>query len=101
MALYQNFPCEFDSMGAMSISMPPDASQSKATAALVNLTSAVNTADDRKPRIGMTPKEVSAILGEPLEIVQNEPAEGIETWRYVDRSVQLDRTHHVVAVQAW
>jgi hypothetical protein len=49
----------------------------------------------------MTPNEVKAILGEPLESVQDEPTEGIEVWRYVDRTVQFDRAHRVVTIEAW
>ena len=106
-ALYQNFPCQFDSIGwvpsntqaTKTTSMPPDASQAKA--APVNAASTVKSADAREARIGMAPDEVRAILGEPLEIVQDAPVEGIEIWRYVDRTIQFDGTHRVVTVEAW
>jgi hypothetical protein len=82
--------------------MPSDARQAKPTAAPVNVGSTVKSADPSEPRIGMTPDEVRAILGEPLEAVQDEAIDaGIEIWRYVDRNIQFDRTHRVVAIQAW
>ena len=108
-ALYQNFPCQFDSIGwvpsnpqaAKTTLMPPGAHQAKPNAAPVSVASTVKSADPSEPRIGMTPDEVKAILGEPLERVQDEPTEGIEVWRYVDRTVQFDRTHRVVTIEAW
>jgi hypothetical protein len=106
-ALYQNFPCQFDSIAwmpsnpqtAKTILMPSDARQAKPKAAPVNVASTVKSADASEPRIGMTPDEVRAILGEPLEIVQDESIEGIEIWRYVDRTVQFDRTNRVVTLK--
>jgi len=108
-ALYQNFPCQFDSIGwvpsnpqaAKTTLMPPGADQAKPNAAPVNVASTVKSAGPSEPRIGMTSDEVKAILGEPLERVQDEPTEGIEVWRYVDRTVQFDRTHRVVTIEAW
>jgi hypothetical protein len=121
-ALYQNFPCEFDSIGwvplnpqaAKTTSMPPAASQVKPKAAPanvvapVNVASRVNVASTVKStytgelRVGMTADEVRALLGEPEEMVDDEPAEGgrISVWRYADgRSVQFDHKHHVMEVQ--
>jgi len=52
-------------------------------------------------RIGMTSDEVRALLGEPEEMVDDEPAEGgrISIWRYADgRTVQLDHKHRVMEV---
>ena len=109
-ALYQNFPCEFDSIGWMPSNpqapkttlMPSDARRAKPTAAPVNVASIAKSADASEPRIGMTTDEVRAILGEPLEIVQDEPVDGrIEIWRYVDRTIQFDRAHRVVTLEAW
>ena len=109
-ALYQNFPCQFDSIGwmpsnpqaAKTTPISLDSRQAKSKAAPVNVAPIVKSAEASEPRIGMTPDDVRAILGEPLEAVQDEPAEsGIEIWRYVDRNIQFDRTHRVVAVQAW
>ena len=53
-------------------------------------------------RIGMTADEVRALLGEPEEMVDDEPADGgrISIWRYaVGRSVQFDHKHHVLEIQ--
>jgi hypothetical protein len=104
--LYQNFPCQFDSIawvpsnpqGAKATLMSPDASQAK-PAVLANVPATAKSVDARTPRIGMTPDEIRLILGEPLEIVQDESTEGIEIWRYVDRTVQFDRTNRVVTLQ--
>ena len=105
-ALYQNFPCQFDSIGwmpsnpaAKTTLTPPDSRQAKAHAAPVNVASMVKSVDPSEPRIGMTPDEIRAILGEPLEIVPDESIEGIEIWRYVDRTVQFDRTNRVVTLK--
>ncbi len=50
----------------------------------------------------MTPEEARAILGEPMEIVEEGPADRrTEIWRYVDRTLRLDHTHHVTTVEAW
>ena len=59
--LYQNFPCEFDSLGSLSsrtpsatTSLPPgDASKAKAKAALVEVASSAKSVNAREPRIGM------------------------------------------------
>jgi uncharacterized protein DUF4124 len=108
-ALYQNFPCQFDSIGwmpsnpaAKTTLTPLDSRQAKAHAAPVNVASIVKSVDPSEPRIGMTPDEVRAILGEPLEAVQDEPIDpGIETWRYVDKNIRFDATHRVTLVQTW
>jgi hypothetical protein len=105
-ALYQNFPCQFDSIGwkpsdpqaETTTLMPSDARQAKPKAAPVNVGSTAKSADPSELRIGVTPDEVRAILGEPLEAVQDEGI-GIEIWRYVDRTVQFDRTNRVVTLQ--
>jgi hypothetical protein len=115
-ALYQNFPCEFDSIGwvplnpqaARTTLMFPAASQAKPKAASVNVASPVNVAstvkstDTRELRVGMTADEVRTLLGEPEEMVDDEPAEGgrVSIWRYADgRSVQFDHKHHVLEIQ--
>jgi hypothetical protein len=107
--LYQNFPCQFDSMGwvpsspvtAKPTAASPGGTPPRLKAAPVDVGSTVKPADPREVRIGMTSDEVRAILGEPLEIVQDQPIEGIEIWRYVDRTIQLDRTHRVAAAESW
>ena len=109
-ALYQNFPCEFDSIGwvplnpqaAKTTLMSPAASQAKPKAAPVNVASIVKSTYTAELRIGMSSDEVRALLGEPEEMVNDEPAEGgpVSIWRYADgRSVQFDNKHHVLEVQ--
>ena len=109
-ALYQNFPCQFDSIGwmpsnpqaAKTTSIAADARQAKSKAAPVNVASTVKSTDASEPRIGMMPDEIRALLGEPLEAVQDNSADGgIEIWRYVDRNIRFDGTHSVVAVEKW
>ena len=108
-ALYQNFPCQFDSIRWMASNpqtakttlVPLDSRQAKTDAALVNVASIVKSVDASEPRIGMTPDEVRAILGEPLEAVQDESIDTGEIWRYVDKNIRFDRTHRVAVVQAW
>lgn len=109
-ALYQNFPCQFDSIGWMPLNpqavkttlMPLDSRQAKPHAAPVNVASIVKSVAASEPRIGITPDEVRAILGEPLEAVQDESMDaGTEIWRYVDKNIQFDGTHRVALVQVW
>jgi len=106
--LYQNFPCQFDSIGwvpsnlgaAKTTAKPGDASQSKS--APINVASIAKLANSSELRIGMTEDEVRALLGEPEEMVDDEPAEGgrVSNWRYADgRSVQFDHKHHVLEIQ--
>jgi hypothetical protein len=107
--LYQNFPCQFDSLGSLPSSPPSakttlplgDASQAKPKVAPVDVGSTGKSANAREPRVGMTTEEVRALWGEPVETIQDEPIDGrIEIWRYGDsRSVQFDRKHRVLAVQ--
>jgi hypothetical protein len=107
--LYQNFPCQFDSIDSVPSNLqvakvtfvPPAATPVKAKAAPVNVAVPVKLPDPAEPSVGMGQDEIRTILGEPLEIVQDHPTEGIETWRYVNRSVQFDRTQHAVDLQAW
>ena len=109
-ALYQNFPCQFDSIRwmpsnpqtAKTTPVPLDSRQAKAHAAPINVASIVKSVDASEPRIGMTPDEVRAILGDPLEAVQDDSMDaGTEIWRYVDKNIQFDGTHRVAVVQAW
>ena len=105
-ALYQNFPCHIDSIGSAASnpptskpnSPPADSSATKPNIAPVKVASSGAT----EPRVGMTSDEVKALLGEPEEMVDDEPAEGgrVSSWRYADgRTVQFDHTHRVVSVQ--
>ena len=85
-ALYQNFPCQFESVGSTPMD-PQGPKKSPAAPA--------------EPRVGMTTDEVRAIWGEPTETVQEEPGNGsrFEVWSYGDsRSVRFDRRGRVTAV---
>lgn len=92
--LYQNFPCQFDSLGWQLPS--PQATQvtqvTKATA---------KSANASEPRIGMTADEVRTLLGEPVDVVEDEPSSGrVSYWRYADgTSLQFDHKQRVSAVQ--
>jgi len=114
-ALYQNFPCEFDSIGWVPLNaqaakttlmspavISPTASQAKPKATPVNVASTVKSTYTGELRIGMSSDQVRALLGEPEEMVADEPAEGgpVSIWRYADgRIVQFDHQHHVFGIQ--
>ena len=117
--LYQNFPCQFDSIESVPSNLraavttfvppvanppaanPPAANPAKRKPAPVNVPPAVQEPAASEPRLGMAQDEVRAMLGEPMEIVQDQAAEGIENWRYLNRSMQFDRTQRVVDLKAW
>ena len=109
-ALYQNFPCNIDSIGSVASSSPPTkgdspppagASTTKSNTTLIKGTSAAQSGIDG-PRVGMTVDEVRTLWGEPDEMVSDEPAEGgrVSNWRYADgRTVQFDHKHRVLSAQ--
>jgi hypothetical protein len=100
--LYQNFPCQFDSMGGM----PMDDQGSKKSPALpveprLGMAPKKSPAVPAEPRLGMTTEEVRAIWGEPTDTVQEEPGRGgrFEVWSYGDsRSVRFDHKGRVSAI---
>ena len=96
-ALYQNFPCQFVSMGGMPMDAPgPKKSPTDVSGAKKS------PAASAEPRAGMTGDEVRAIWGEPTEIIQEEPGEGsrFEVWSYgASRSVRFDRKRRVSSIQ--
>ena len=106
-ALYQNFPCQFESMGGM----PMDAADPKKSSADVvgAKKSPVEAPGPKKspaapaePRVGMTTEEVRAIWGEPTDTHWEEPGDGdlSELWSYgASRSVRFDRKRRVAAIQ--
>ena len=106
---YQNFPCAIDSIGSVpsgplsvtTTTPPSGANRARQNAAPVEVASTAGAANASEPRIGMTKEEITAIWGEPEEIIQDEPRAGrIEIWRYGDRrSVQFSNKHRVLAVQ--
>jgi hypothetical protein len=117
-ALYQNFPCDMDSLGSLpsnqpvatpsnapvakTPSKPGVAGQEKSKTEPIKVASTVKSTYAGEPQIGMSSDEVRMLLGEPEEMVDDEPADGgrISTWRYADgRSVQFDHKHHVFGIQ--
>ena len=103
--VYQNFPCQFSSMPsdlqAAKVAFAPAAATPPKPNAPVNAASPVKAPAADEPSVGRTREQIKAMLGAPLEIVQDEPAAGIETWRYLNRSVQFDRTQRVVNLESW
>jgi len=117
--LYQNFPCQYDSLGFVPSSgqpgkssaaradtpaaKPPVLSSSPAPDKVAaTVAPAVFSPDPGLPRIGMTSDEVIARFGEPQDILEDEPGDGgrISTWRYADgRTVQSDHKQRVLGVQ--
>src|SRR5215813_12094746 len=86
-ALYQNFSCQFESMGGMPTDVPAPKKSPTVPA---------------EPRVGMTTDEVRAIWGEPTDTVQEEPGDGprFEVWSYgASRSVRFDRKGRASAIQ--
>ena len=105
--LYQNFPCQFESMGGMPTDVadakksPTDvASPKKSTFDVPGPKK--SPAAPAEPRIGMTTEEVRAIWGEPTDTRWEEPGDGdlSEIWSYgASRSVRFDRKRRVAAIQ--
>jgi len=109
--LYQNFPCQFESMGWASMNMQSpkaplastDSSQPN-TKIRAREAASVGKAGSppREPRLGMTMAEVRALWGEPADTEQEEPGEGgrSELWSYGNtRSVRFDHKGRVSAIQ--
>ena len=119
MTVYQNFPCEFASLGSMPAGAAAASERSTSTALGVasvhsnpvrNPEARATRADSavqatatntREPYVGMSEDVVRKVWGEPDEIIQDEPPSGrVDIWRYKGgRSVQINRTHRVIAVQ--
>jgi Domain of unknown function (DUF4124) len=96
-ALYQNFPCQFESMGGTPMDAPGPKKSPADTPSPKKPPAA-----PAEPRLGMTTDEVRAIWGEPAEIIQEEPGEGgrFQVWSYgASRSVRFDRKRRVAAIQ--
>lgn len=83
--LYQNFPCELDSLRAP----PPKANSGTAARS------------SSEPVRGMRAEEVRAIWGEPQHVLQEELRnDRIQIWEYADgRSVRFNRKERVLSVQ--
>jgi hypothetical protein len=117
MTIYQNFPCQFTSLGSMPATVPESKFLSPAAAAVGSRAAPARDAPTNgargvpaiqstaagagELRRGMSEGEVRKAWGEPEEIVQDEPPSGrVETWRYKDgRSVQLDHAHRVLSAR--
>jgi hypothetical protein len=118
MTVYQNFPCQFRSLGSLpAVDALQGKSSSSALAAAHSDTGAARnasthaasgkpliqarTAGAGEPGPGASEDDVRKAWGEPEEIIQDEPPSGrVDIWRYKDgRSVQIGRGHRVVSVQ--
>ncbi len=109
MPRYQNFPCNIDSLGLLSPSsvttkpsLPGAVGQKQQKTGPTNGDSPVKPIHSAEPRIGMSADEVTALLGEPEDVVEDEPRSGgrVSNWRYADgRIVQFDNKHRVLGVQ--
>ena len=110
MPTYQNFPCEFDSLG--DLPSPPAAAATTSTARTAaaghapvragNPDSRVHRAGAAPaPRVGMSADEVKAIWGQPIDTSKEELRKGtIETWTYADsRSIEFDRKGRVTGIK--
>jgi hypothetical protein len=106
-ALYQNFPCQFESMGGMPTDVPDPKKSPTDVASPKKSTIDVpgpkkSPAAPAEPRIGMTTEEVRAIWGEPTDTHWEEPGDGdlSEIWSYGDsRSVRFGPRGRVAAIQ--
>jgi hypothetical protein len=106
-ALYQNFPCQFESMGGMPTDVPDPKKSPTDVASPKKSTIDVpgpkkSPAAPAEPRIGMTTEEVRAIWGEPTDTHWEEPGDGdrSEIWSYgASRSVRFDSKRRVAAIQ--
>jgi hypothetical protein len=109
--VYQNFPCEFDSLDA-AYAAPAATSSSTAVAPVTARATAGRAARAAQqpakatparasmPRVGMTGDEVLSIWGEPNFMTTEEHAKrDIEVWSYGDsRSIEFDREQRVTAI---
>ena len=99
--LYQNFPCQFESIGWIPMdAQGPKKSPASPAEPRLGMGAKKSPASPAEPRLGMTTEEVKAIWGEPTDTVQEEPREGrFEVWLYGSRSVRFDRRGRVSAIQ--
>ena len=100
--LYQNFPCQFQSMGwvRMNIAVstaqlaPTPSRQPNTTGANSDTVDGRSTSYQSRLRLGMTKEDVIARWGEPTDSHWEEPGDGerSEVWSYRnDRSVRFIR----------
>jgi len=104
--LYQNFPCQFDSLGLVGALVTRPLSQVKIAPLDVQPIAATAIATQphtgtTEPGPGMTSDEIWTLLGQPVEIISNH-ASGKgpgETWRYANRRIRFDDNQVVLAVE--
>ena len=106
--LYQNFPCQYDSMGWKPDAQNAQPSSGTANSSLVQQPKAIPVAigsaskppASRDPRVGMTAEEVKALWGEPGNEYYDELVDGrVEIWSYGEsRSVTFDVKGRVSAI---
>jgi hypothetical protein len=98
MTVYQNFPCEFASLGAVPATAPVASAQA-ATGRPGDRAHALPVAT--MPRVGMTTEQVKSIWGQPIDTIKEEEAKGnIETWMYADsRSIRFDLKGRVAEIK--
>jgi hypothetical protein len=98
MTVYQNFPCEFTSLGAASGTAPVAGVQAPSSRPGDG---AHPTAVAAMPRVGMTIEQVKEIWGQPIDTTKEEYAKGdIETWTYADsRSIRFDPKGRVAEIK--
>jgi hypothetical protein len=104
--LYQNFPCDIDSIGSTATKPAAENNPTlmkpimaaNAPSVIASAAKVVATSDE--PRIGMTTDEVRAIWGDPTNDVNSEVPEGlIEIWSYAGgRAVQFDYKGSVTVI---
>ncbi len=100
-SLYQNFPCQFESIGSTPIDTQDTQSPKKSPPPVDAQSAKKLPTVPAEPRVGMTTEEVKAIWGEPTDTVQEEPGNGprYEVWSYGEsRSVHFDRRGRVTAI---
>lgn len=98
--VYQNFPCEIDSLGSLPTS--PTLTTAVATNGSAQPKAPPSKPQPTEPNVGMTAEEVRLIWGEPTDTFNEEPGDGgrVEVWAYgSDRSVRFDHRSRVTAVQ--
>ena len=115
--MYQNFPCppELESRVSARTSGHPSAPSPSGNPLTAQQTPSAPSPmgnSSTAPQIstapiatgyllpGMTTREVRAVLGEPIEVTQEEVVEGrVETWSYGASSVQFDPRGHLSGMQ--
>ena len=106
--VYQNFPCNVDSIGSSATATAPKEEATPAPtaapvgvqpkAAAAQVASAGKSADpSTEPRVGMTIAQVKASTwGEPIDVIEEEVSEGmIQTWRYDYVSKRIVMFNHM------